>query len=164
MKLYYYSDPAVRAACHARGADYTPAYLPVMLKNWGLTGEAIEPTALDTLRAGDILLVGADTLDAAAQRLLADKDITVIGFGTRADALFGVTVTGEACGDDPYALAAYFRFADDDTPLPVLQGYLCADTAAEVAGTIDGAPACVKTARTVWFAGIFATQSLRATI
>lgn len=152
MKLYYYSDPAVRAACYARGADYTPAYLPVMLKNWGLTGEAIEPSGLSALRADDMLLIGADTLDTAAQRLLMDRDVAVIGFGSRADALFGVSMTGEVDTGDIYAPVACFHFTDSEVPLPVLQGYLQAESVGETLGTIDGAPACVACGKTVWFA------------
>ena len=152
MHVYYYNDPVARAACHARGEDYTPAYLSVMLKNWGVTGTSVEPAGLDTLRSDDILLVGADELDGAAAQLLAEREVTVIGFGTRADALFGVTVAEQVTAGDAYTLAAYFRFAGSETPLPVLQAYYRVDTAAETVGCIDDAPACVKTAHTVWFA------------
>ncbi len=73
--LYYVNDPSLRAARNAAGEDYTPAYIPAMLTFMGATGREITPDALSTLRADDVVLVGASDLVAT--------DATVILLGTQ---------------------------------------------------------------------------------
>ena len=74
--LYYVNDPSLHAARNAAGEDYTPAYIPAMLKFMGMTGKEIAPDALSTLTKDDIVLVGDMKADST--------DATVILLGTSA--------------------------------------------------------------------------------
>ena len=62
MKLYYYHDRFAHAQRNAAGLDYTPAYLPAMIKNLGFSAEELTAKDIFLLTAGDLLLIGAETL------------------------------------------------------------------------------------------------------
>lgn len=146
MKLYYYCDTAAWESANAAGRDYTPAYLPVMLKNSGLTGAALIPEALETLTEGDVLLIGAESLTAeraAALGAAIDRGCYVIAFATEAPGLFP-EITIDFKGKDAYDVIGYFRFSGSEEPLPVLEA--CGTvTAGETRGvlTADGAERAV---------------------
>ena len=59
MKLYYYHDRFAHTQRNADGLDYTPAYLPAILKNLGFTAEALTPDRLSEPEAGDLLILGS---------------------------------------------------------------------------------------------------------
>lgn len=158
MKLWYYQDPMARAAAHAAGRDYTPAYLPVMLRNMGVTGNALSPEALiaGQVAGDDTVLFGADTLtdEASAALLTALKSgAFAVGFGT-AGSPFGTDSVPEP--EDIYAIAGYFTFSDADEPLPVLGSFARVEAGkAAAGGTIkakDGVfPGCIRSENTVYF-------------
>ncbi len=158
MKLWYYQDPAARAAAHAAGRDYTPAYLPVMLRNMGVTGEALSPDALIAGQVGpdDTVLFGADVLTeeaAAALDTALKNGAFAVGFGT-VGGPFGITPV--PVPEDIYAIAGYFSFSGSDEPLPVLGSFLrtpSRDTAVNGSVTAeDGVfPACLRGENTVYF-------------
>ncbi|MBQ8752073.1 MAG: hypothetical protein IJZ13_03105, partial [Clostridia bacterium] len=158
MKLYYYHDRFGHAQLNAIGRDYTPAYLPAMLKNLGFSSTELTPAELSKLEAGDTLVMGADTLSAAAVAELAsamDRGVKVLAFATKAEGVFPATEPG-VCGDDPYAIVGYFRFAGSDEPLPVLGGFEAIPAADKVLGAITAKDGGVYTtyaqlAEGVWY-------------
>jgi len=64
MKLYYLYDPTVRDAYNARGWDYTSAYLPAICAFMGVSVTAVSSDALGVLSNDDVLLIGAQRIDA----------------------------------------------------------------------------------------------------
>ena len=66
MKICYYFDESRKKVCNSAGLDYTPAYIPVMLKTAGLTGSPVSASGVRELSAGDVLIIGAETLDPNA--------------------------------------------------------------------------------------------------
>ena len=85
MQIYYYSDEKSRKGCNEAGRDYTPAYLPLMLKTLGFTAYRFTPGDPDIPGAGDALLIGAETPDAKGIDALSSalgRGCTLIGFGT----------------------------------------------------------------------------------
>lgn len=125
MKLYYYHDAASHKALNTAGDDYTPAYVPIMLKNAGytcceLTENFFESAARDE---GSVIILGADTLsDAACAELkkAISNGCTVIGFGTVAKGIFPSLDTAVSLGR--YDIAGFFSIADGH-PLPVIESF-----------------------------------------
>jgi len=125
MKLYYYHDLTSHARLNAAGEDYTPAYIPVMLKNAGytcceLTEDSFEAAAKD---AGSVIILGADTLsDVACAQLkkAISMGCTVIGFGTAAKGIFPTLDTAASLGR--YDIAGFFSLKDGH-PLPVIESF-----------------------------------------
>lgn len=158
MTLWYYQDPSARAAAHGEGKDYTPAYLPVMLRNLGVTGEALTTDALTAgkVAPGDTVLFGADTLPADAADALNDalgRGAFAVGFET-AGGPFGKAPL--PAPEDIYGIAGYFTFSGSDEPLPVLGSFVRAEAGNAVSdGTIraeDGVfPGCLRSENTVYF-------------
>lgn len=139
MKLYYYHDRFAHAQRNADGLDYTPAYLPAILKNLGFTAEALTPDRLSELEAGDLLILGSDILSEKAAAALGDahrRGCGLIAFGTKAPGVFPETVP-VATSDDRYDILGYFRFAGSPEPLPVL-GSFETFSEGQVLGSVTG--------------------------
>ena len=64
MKLYYLQNDSLRAALNAAGQDYTPAYISALNAYMGVTATPVSSNELGSLTSDDILLVGAERLDA----------------------------------------------------------------------------------------------------
>lgn len=127
MELYYYHDAKTHALLNAAGLDYTPAYLPVVLKNLGLTAKEIggEEIAHGVLRPGDVAVFGCDVLGKETVRALktAEADgVTLVFLGTKAQGLLPEPEPAVDTGDK-YALAGYFTFRGSDVKLPVLGSF-----------------------------------------
>ncbi|MBO4421949.1 MAG: hypothetical protein J5879_00805, partial [Clostridia bacterium] len=121
MQIYYYSDEKSRKGCNEAGRDYTPAYLPLMLKTLGFTAHRFTPGDPDIPGAGDALLIGAETPDAKGMDALSSalgRGCTLIGFGTTAPGVFPATRPLSISRGD-YTVTGYFSL-DKTTPLPVI--------------------------------------------
>ena len=122
MKLYYYHNRFAHAQRNAAGLDYTPAYLPALIKNLGFSAEELYPSDVSLLKAGDMLIIGAEALSESETTALSaaiDRGCGVIAFGARAENVFPEVVTG-VYSEDQYATVGYFHFTDSDELLPVL--------------------------------------------
>lgn len=158
MKLWYYQDPAAREEANRAGRDYTPAYLPVMLRNMGVTGTALPPDALrnGAVAPDDTVLFGADTLgekEASALKKALKNGAFAIGFGT-VGGPFGKNAVPEP--EDICAVAGYFTFSGSDEPLPVLGSFARIEAGNAVTeGTVkaeDGVfPVCLRSENAVYF-------------
>ena len=139
MRLYYYHDLSAHEQRNAAGADYTPAYLPVMLKNSGFSAQELTAEALLRYRPeeGDALLIGAEALTASQCQALAaaaEDGCAVIAFAAKAPGLFPDFVSEKQSGDD-YDIVGYFHFSDTEELLPVLGGFgSLPETGGEVLG------------------------------
>lgn len=125
MNLYCYHDKAAHKKLNDAGMDYTPAYLPIMLKNSGFSYLELLPEELPSLTTGDVLLIGAETLTFAqgtSLKMAIEQGCTVIAFATKAPDVFPEFTT-RIRGEDIYDIAGYFRFSNSDEPLPVLGGF-----------------------------------------
>lgn len=162
MKVFYYYDQAAHRAANACGRDYTPAYLPLMFKNMGVTAHPITPEELlsNPPGKGDVLFIGSDHLDAERSASLAqaaEKGCLLIGFGTDvANELFGCRADRLPPADDPYGVVGYFTFRGQSEPLPVLGAFARLDGAdGDTAGEIeaDGKvyPGCIRQKNTCYF-------------
>ncbi len=65
--LWYYENPTLRAAKHAAGEDYTPAYLSALFAHLGVFARPCE--SFEHLGERDVLLVGAEQIDAIPEGL-----------------------------------------------------------------------------------------------
>ena len=156
MKLYYYQDKAKQKKLNREGRDYTPAYLPVMFRNLGFTGECLGPEELrnGVLLGSDVLVLGSDALPEDAAELVRRSGALVLSLGGTAP--FLPKTRPVLNRQDVYAIAGYFRFADSEEPLPVLDAFGTCD-GGEVLGWIEDEdknryPALVcKDARTFHF-------------
>ena len=96
--VYYINDPSLRAARNAAGEDYTPAYIPAMLKFMGMTGCEIAPDALSTLQKEDVVLLGADgTTDAASAATLIKLGVQQPTVPERRRQVYGSYLTKSGC-------------------------------------------------------------------
>ena len=158
MKLYYYHDRFAHAQRNAAGLDYTPAYLPAMIKNLGFSAEELTAKDIFLLTAGDLLLIGAETLskpEAAALSAAIDRGCHVIAFGTKAENVFPTAVS-EVRGTDQYATVGYFHFAGSNEPLPILGGFDALPDTVSALGSItakDGSAYTVyaRISESVWY-------------
>lgn len=131
MKIYYYRDRLAAAKLNADGLDYTPAYLPALMKTMGFTAEELQENNLSNLQSGDILLIGSETLSADATVALEKaigRGCAVLGFMTKANGIFPSTAPAVK-SDDAYETVGYFSFEGSNEPLPVLCefGEICGD-------------------------------------
>lgn len=152
MKLYYLYDPAVRDAYNARGHDYSPAYLPAICAYLGVTASPIASEALSSLSPDDVLLIGA-------QRIEALPDCRCILMGAR------VGENAPAALREERVFAHYLTENSKELPLfvpltsPVLNGkataYAKADGKKVPALTSDGRnwEFCFDLCASVWFSG-----------
>ena len=149
--LYYINDSSLRAARNAAGEDYTPAYIPAMLKFMGMTGCEIAPDALSTLQKEDVVLVGADgTADVASAATLIQLGVPQPAVPERRRQVYGSYVTKSGCAVPLFVPIC----ASDATPDEVL-------AYAEVQG--ERVPALVRQGKdyqfmfdlpaTLWFSG-----------
>lgn len=127
MELYYYHDISVHRQKNELGYDYTPAYLPVMLKNCGFSAAELTPEDLlsDIPGEGDVLLIGAECMTAAQSTALAraiKRGCSIIAFATKAQEVFPSFPT-ESQGESVYDIMGYFRFLGSHEPLPVLGAF-----------------------------------------
>lgn len=76
--VFYLFDTNKRNQLNAAGQDYTPAYIRALLKYMGISGTACAPEALGMLGKDDVLLIGAESIDA-----VPDGPGAVIMLGTR---------------------------------------------------------------------------------
>ena len=142
MKICYYFDESRKKVCNSAGLDYTPAYIPVMLKTAGLTGSPVSASGVRELSAGDVLIIGAETLDPNAAENIkkaAGRGCRIIGFGTEAPELFPETEPFEP-GGGAYDVSGYFRYSDS-VSLPVI-GRVAAIKNAPVLGTFESLNGC----------------------
>lgn len=114
MKLYYYHDNIKHKELNDAGIDYTPAYIPVILKNLGFFAHELLPSAVDTVTKNDTVIIGADTVD----KKIADSGCNILAFGAKGE-IFPKTKTVKNGGQ--YDIVGYFKFDKTDEPLPVLQ-------------------------------------------
>ena len=136
MKLYYYHDDAKHKELNARGLDYTPAYIPVFLKNLGFCASEILPCDLSKLTKNDTVIIGADTLDSAD--VILDSGCNILAFGT-----LGLGIKTESVKQGgQYDVVGYFSF--DNEPLPVLSAYTRIVDDVAPLGKIDGNTAFAK--------------------
>ncbi len=121
MTLYYYNDTEKHRELNRSGADYTPAYIPIFLKNLGFFAKELLPNKLQNLKKDDTVIIGADTLDSKKSVLLANSGCNILAFGTKADNIF--PKTERVVTSDRYDIAGYFKFCDSDEPLPILSAF-----------------------------------------
>lgn len=126
MKLYFYHDKSEHQKLNSAGEDYTPAYIPLMLKNAGFTAGELTPEMLSSgvLSGGDIVVFGTDTLSpvcSASLRKAIEEGCTAIGFTTKADGVFPQNLP--AISDDRYKTVGYFYFDGSAEPLPVFGSF-----------------------------------------
>ena len=76
--VFYLIDRAKMTQLNAAGQDYTPAYIRALLKYMGISGTACAPEALGMLGKNDVLLIGAESIDA-----VPDGPGAVVLLGTR---------------------------------------------------------------------------------
>ena len=76
--VFYLFDTNKRNRLNAAGQDYTPAYIRALLKYMGVSGTACAPEALGMLGKNDVLLIGAESIDA-----VPEEPGAVIMLGTR---------------------------------------------------------------------------------
>ena len=159
MKLYWYYDAFRHTCLNGEGKDYTPAYLPLLLKNSGYSVERLPAERLSSLVAGDVLLLGAEVLSeeqSAALQVALSRGCAVIAFGAVAAGVFP-EFTREIGNEDVYNVLGYFRFSGGEEPLPVLgSAGVLAPEAGEILGGLteaDGAfcPLYVRLGERVWY-------------
>ncbi len=120
MKLYYYHDRDKHKKLNTDGIDYTPAYIPVILKNLGFCAIEITESQLDILQKDDALIIGSDTLDTQKATIINNSGCSVVAFGTKGD-IFPKTKSIKR--EKQYDIVGYFKFNESDEPLPVLESF-----------------------------------------
>lgn len=152
MKLYYLYDPAVRDTYNERGYDYSPAYLPAICAFLGASASPITSKELSRLLPDDVLLIGAQQIEA-----LPDCRCILMGTCVGKDAPVAVR--------EERIFAHYFTENGKELPLfvplssPILIGrtvaYAIADGEKHPALVSDGQnwEFCFDLCASVWFSG-----------
>ena len=64
MKVCYLYNENERARLNEKGLDYTPAYINALCAFMGVSASPIAPSELENLCENDVLLIGAERVDA----------------------------------------------------------------------------------------------------
>lgn len=64
MKIFYLYNETERALLNGAGMDYTPAYISALCTFMGVSASPIAPSELENLCENDVLLIGAERIDA----------------------------------------------------------------------------------------------------
>ena len=121
MKIYCYNDGRHRHIKNSAGEDYTPAYIPIMLKNTGFCTDIIAPDGLDDTEAGDVIFIGAETIEkSVCDKLLSAKNrgARIVAFAATGDIFPKVT---KIKSGRRYDVIGHFQFSNEAAPLPVLE-------------------------------------------